>query len=296
LLILVGAFAFAAAHAGAARAVPIAKKRLVRPLFPRFQGAVPVLLYHRLGPGSGPYSVAPETFAAEMQRLHELGFVAVSLDQYVRFVRGEPVDLPPRPILITFDDAYASSWTVADPILAQYGWNAAMYVPTAVIDRPGRLTWDDLRQMESSGRWQVDEHAGDGHVLIAAGSSGRRLPFYASELWTGGAQESFSHYKERVSGDIEHGLALLGANIRSWSSHGTFAVPFNNYGQNGSNDPRIEPWFGSYLQAHFAAVFVQRDDSFTRPGPGFENRITVPGSWDTATLESRLLDGLRALK
>jgi peptidoglycan/xylan/chitin deacetylase (PgdA/CDA1 family) len=291
--VLVGALAFAVMHA---RAAPVGKKRTARPLIARFAGAVPVLLYHRLGPGSGSYSVAPTDFAAEMQRLHDLGFNAVSLDQYVRFVRGDRGDLPQRPVLITFDDAYSSSWEVADPILARYGWSAAMYVPTAVVGRPGRLSWDDLQQMESSGRWAVDEHAGDGHVLIPAGPSGRRLPFYASERWADGAQESFSHYQERVSGDVEHGLAQLRANIKNWSSHASFAVPFNNYGQNGSNDPRIEPWFRSFLDAHFAVVFVQRDDTFTRPSPGLENRIAVAGSWDADTLEAHLVDGLRRLK
>lgn len=295
MLVLAGAFAFAFLPGGVARAVPVAKKRAAQRLFPTFAGAVPVLLYHRLGPGSGPYSVAPAAFADEMQRLHDLGFDAISLDQYVRFVRGDRVDLPRRPILITFDDGYSSSREVADPILAQYGWSAAMYVPTAVVGRAGRLTWNDLQQMESSGRWSVDEHAGDGHVLITAGASGRRLPFYASEQWAGGVQESFAHYKERASADIERGLGLLGANIPKWSSHGTFAVPFNNYGQNGSNDPRIEPWFRSFLESRFTVVFVQQDDGFSRPGPGLENRITVPGSWDAGTLEARLADGLHRL-
>ena len=81
-----------------------------------------------------------------------------------------------------------------------------------------------------------------------------------------------------MSSDIELGLATISRNIPGWASHGTFAVPFNNYGQNGSNDSRIEPWLGSYLKARFTAVFVQRDDAFTRPRGGFENRIHVPGS------------------
>jgi hypothetical protein len=256
-----------------------------------FDGAVPVLLYHRLARG-GAYSVAPDAFDAQMRRLHDLGFEAITLDRYVRFVRGEAVDLPPRPILITFDDGYVSAREHADPVLARYGWSAAMYVPTAAVGRPGHLTWGQLRQMQSSGRWQIDEHAGDGHVLITVDAAGRRLPFYSSELWADGAQESFAQYQRRVSGDIERGLALLAENLPDWASHGSFAVPFNNYGQNGSNDPRIETWLSSYLKARFTAIFVQRDDSFTTPGPGFANRITVSSRWDADALETHLLRGL----
>jgi hypothetical protein len=251
-----------------------------------------VLLYHRLVPAVAGYSVAPASFDAQMRRLHDLGFEAITLDRYARFVRGEAADLPRRPFLLTFDDGYASSWANADPVLARYGWSAVMYVPTGTVGRPGRLGWDELRELQASGRWQIDEHAGDGHLLITADPAGRRLPFYAAERHAGGRKESFAHYTRRVSGDIEHGSAMLARNLSGWKPRVSFAVPFNNYGQNGSNDPRIEPWLSSYLKARFTVVFVQRNDGFTTPGPGFANRITVSSQWDADTLEAHLLRGL----
>ena len=253
----------AAAAAGLPTSAAAAVQR--RTLFPRFERAVPVLLFHGLTDSRGGYGVAPADFDAETQRLHALGFEAISLDQYVRFIRGEPVDLPQRPILITFDDAFRSSLLVADPLLSRYGWNATMYVPTGFVGLPGRLTWEQLRQMQASGRWQIDEHAGDGHVLAVVDASGRRLPFYSSERWIDGRQETFDHYKLRVSRDIELGQSTLAREIPGWASHGTFAVPFNNYGQDGSNDRRIEPWLSAYLKREFAVVFVQRDDRFAMP-------------------------------
>jgi polysaccharide deacetylase len=252
---------------------------------------VPVLLYHRLAPSTNGYGVAPADFAAQMRRLHGLGFQAISLDQYVRFVRGKPVDLPPRPVLITFDDGFASAFEVADPILAQYGWNAAMYVITGAVGNPGRLTWAQLRQMQASGRWQIDEHAAYGHVDVTVDAAGRQGAFYANEIWANGAQESFRHYKRRVSHDIELGQRMLAGHIPGWRSHGTFAVPFNNYGQHGSNDPRIASWLGRFLKARFAASFLQAGDGFSAPRPGFENRIFVPGGWDASSLEGHLLAG-----
>jgi hypothetical protein len=264
-------------------------------LFPRFERAVPVLLYHGLTASDHGYGVAPADFEAEAERLHALGFEAISLDQYVRFIRGQPVDLPQRPILITFDDAFRSSLLVADPVLSRYGWNATMYVPTGFVGLPGRLTWGQLRQMQASGRWQIDEHAGDGHVLVTVDAAGRRLPFYSSERWIDGGQETFAHYKLRVRRDIELGRSTLAREIPGWSSHGTFAVPFNNYGQSGSNDHRIEPWLRGYLESRFSAIFVQGGDAFTMTGRGFANRIDVPGGWTADTLEARLLEGARRL-
>jgi hypothetical protein len=240
-------------------------------------------------------NVAAATFDAQLRRLHGLGFETITLDQYVRFARHEAVDLPPRPVLITFDDGYVSAVEEADPVLARYGWTAVMYVPTATVGTPGRLTWGALRQMRSSGRWQIAEHAGDGHVLITVDSEGRRLPFYANEQWTNGKQESFAHYKRRVTTDIERGSAILARNLPGWTPHLSFAIPFGDYGQRGSNDRRIEPWLSDYLKTRFVVTFVQRDDSFTTPDPGFANRITVAANWNANTLESHLFLGLDRL-
>jgi peptidoglycan/xylan/chitin deacetylase (PgdA/CDA1 family) len=256
---------------------------------------VPVLLYHRLVPNVNGHGVAPADFAAQMQMLHEQGFHAISLDQYERFIRGNPVDLPPRPILITFDDGFISSFEVADPILARYGWSAAIYVITGAVGTPGKLTWAQLRDMQATGHWQIDEHAGYGHVNVAVDSAGGRGAFYANEIWANGAKESFSHYKHRVSHDIELGRTMLKRNIPGWSSHGTFAVPFGNYGQRGSNDPRIEPWLRRFLGASFAAVFIQHGDDFSSPGPGLQNRIAVSGGWDASSLDAHLLAGRATL-
>ena len=286
LLILVGSLAYGVS--GTPALGRDAKPRLAS----AFQGAVPVLLYHRLLARDGSLSVAPDAFDAQMRRLHALGFEAITLDSYVRFMRGEKVDLPQRPILITFDDAYVSAWETADPVLARYGWNAVMYVPTGFVGRPGYLTWQQLQQMQASGRWQIDEHAGDGHVVVTVNAAGAQGPFYANELWANGKRESFADYTRRVSNDIEHGAVMLAHFLPGWSSHGTFAVPYNNYGQNGSNDPRIAPWLAGYLKAHFAIAFVQRDDSFTPPGLGFTNRIAASSNWDATTLETHLLRGL----
>lgn len=269
----------------------LAPAAYARAPFPRYRGAVPVLLYHRLVQSANGYRVTPADFAAQMRRLHDLGFHAISLDQYVRFVRGKPVDLPPRPILITFDDGFASPLRVADPILARFGWSVATCIITGAMDRPGRLTWAQLRRMQTTGRWQIDEHAGYGEVDVTTDSAGHRGAFYANEIWANGAKESFRHYKRRVSRDVELGQKMLARHIPGWRSHGTFAVPFGNYGQHGSNDPRIEPWLSRFLKARFAAIFVQKGDNFSTSRPGFQNRITVGGGWSASDLEAHLLAG-----
>jgi hypothetical protein len=251
--------------------------------FPPFTGRVPVLLFHR---------VASPGFGSQMQRLHDLGFQAVSLDDYMRFMRGGNVSLPPRPVLLTFDDGYSSALAAADPVLARFGWSAALYVPTGFVGLPGHLGWNELRRLQATGRWEIDEHAGNGHVYVTVDAQGHRAPYYANEEWANGTRETFARYQARVSGDVERGARLLARFLPGWSSHGTFAVPFGDYGQRASDDRRIEPWFSSYLSTAFDVVFVQHGDSFTTPGEHFANRIAVSSSTDAGLLESRLRAGL----
>ena len=106
-----------------------------------------------------------------------------------------------------------------------------MYVPTGFVGLPGHLTWDQLRQMRASGRWQIEEHAGDGHVPITVDATGRRRPSTPNEQWTDGKQETFAHYKQRVSSDIELGAALLARNLPGWTPDRTLRCPFGDYGQ-----------------------------------------------------------------
>lgn len=282
----------------AARSSEVARStpsRTGKSLFPRFADAVPVLLYHRILPRVGGRGVTLESFDGQLRRLHDLGFEAITLDQYVRFVRGDVVDLPPRPFLITFDDGYRSALQMADPVLARYGWSAVLFIPTGAVGLPGRLTWDELRGMRASGRWAIAEHAGDGHVLVTVDSSGRRAPFYANEEWADGELESFAQYQQRVRDDIELGSRLLARNLPGWEPDLSFAVPYGNYGQRDSNEPRAEPWLTAYLESRFVVTFVQHGDEFTTPGHGFANRLTVTSDWNGVVLERHLRAGLDRL-
>jgi hypothetical protein len=75
----------------------------------RMAGAtrVRVLTYHRFGHTErDPWCVAPEAFEAQMRWLAEQK-LAVSLDEVVRFARGE-LELANGSVLVTMDDGFKS--------------------------------------------------------------------------------------------------------------------------------------------------------------------------------------------
>jgi hypothetical protein len=71
-----------------------------------------------------------------------------------------------------------------------------------------------------------------------------------------------------------------------------FAPPYGNYGQDGTNDPRIPPDLLEWLMQRYDAVFTQDVDARARPGDGPPlGRFQVTRSTTGADLYERLLSG-----
>ena len=116
--------------------------------------------------------------------IQHAGYETIDLQTFIDFVQNKPVDLPPRPLLLTFDDARADSWTGADGILRKLHFNAVMFVDVGRVDGgdPEYLTWQELATVQDSGRWQLQLHSGKGHTQIHYGpGSDDYGPFYAYE-------------------------------------------------------------------------------------------------------------------
>jgi hypothetical protein len=233
---------------------------------PAHPEAVPVLTYHGINDKQDGYSVDQRTFAKQMALLRRMGFRALSIEQYVRFLRGERAGLPRRPVLITFDDGRLDSFRGADRVLQRYGFRATMFVIAGAIsrDNPFYLSWKELRAMEDSGRWDLQEHAGKGHYLVNYDAAGDTGPFYAFRRYTRSAGiEPIADWEQRVMTDIFAGRAALAEHLPRFQPL-TFAVPYGNYGQRKTNDPRIPEIMHAFLQRQFEAVFVQKVGNLPR--------------------------------
>jgi peptidoglycan/xylan/chitin deacetylase (PgdA/CDA1 family)/glycosyltransferase involved in cell wall biosynthesis len=107
---------------------------------------LPVLLYHRVGPSvAGAYAsltVAPERFRQQMEWLKRNGYSPIRMGDWLAWC-NEGTPLPPKPVLITFDDAYADLVEHALPVLRDLGFTATIFVVTSEIG--GRNTWDEKR-------------------------------------------------------------------------------------------------------------------------------------------------------
>lgn len=108
--------------------------------------SVPILTYHQVGRFApeevrrqrGNY-VDATRFAQQVRLLSRLGFRAVTLAQVGRWLAGEEA-LPPRPVVFTFDDAYAGVLEHAYPALSRCGWPATTFVVSGELGGVNR--WD----------------------------------------------------------------------------------------------------------------------------------------------------------
>jgi peptidoglycan/xylan/chitin deacetylase (PgdA/CDA1 family) len=234
---------------------------------PVLKDAVPVLAYHGVNERGDHYSLTPRQFAAHVEMLDRAGFETITPAEYVRFLHGMKVNLPERPILITFDDGRLDSYRGADRILAEHGFRATMFVIAGFVEEtsPFYLTWDELRTMADSKRWDLQEHAGVGHVNVRYDAAGHEGPAYAYRRYDPGrGLETFGQFKRRVQQDILWAKQTLTEKLPGFSPL-TFAVPFGSYGQDRTNDARIPRFMSRFLRRHFQAVFMTDPPRYSTP-------------------------------
>jgi peptidoglycan/xylan/chitin deacetylase (PgdA/CDA1 family) len=117
--------------------------------------AVRVLTYHRFGDAErDPWCVSAGAFEEQMRWLAQRK-LAVSLDDVVRFARGE-IELPDGAVLVTMDDGYSSVLHIAAPIMQRHRIPSVAYVTTDLVGETSvsgerYLTWDEVKRLPGAG-------------------------------------------------------------------------------------------------------------------------------------------------
>jgi peptidoglycan/xylan/chitin deacetylase (PgdA/CDA1 family) len=137
------------------------------------QVKLPILLYHYVEPWPANASllrknltVQPADFAAQMAYLHDQGYVTVSLyDLMAALTQG--TKLPPRAVVLTFDDGYRTLMDYAAPALKPLGYTGTVFVITQLMDEnfTQYLTWPQAEALYAAG-WKIEPHTKT-HAVLA---------------------------------------------------------------------------------------------------------------------------------
>jgi peptidoglycan/xylan/chitin deacetylase (PgdA/CDA1 family) len=120
-------------------------------------GPVPILEYHAIQPpisgAADPQLFVPQKdFESQMKWLDDHGYEAVTLDQVedAWYKQGE---LPPKPIVISFDGGYLSQYVAAFLVLQRYNWPGVLDLIAQGSDLPDA----DVQKMIDAG-WELASH------------------------------------------------------------------------------------------------------------------------------------------
>lgn len=124
-----------------------------------------ILMYHSVDYNPVFFTVKPEEFQRQMNYLYEKKYNVVSLNQLLKYLQAK--NIPPKTIVLTFDDGYEDNYFNVFPILKKYNFPAIIFLTTGFIGKeipnsagiPLRaLNWYQIREMHNSGLIDFQPH------------------------------------------------------------------------------------------------------------------------------------------
>lgn len=140
-------------------------------------GVVPIFAFHSVMPGSGyEYEISTGQLNELCSLLKQRGYQTISFQDLFTAVNGGKA-LPPKPVILTTDDGYQSTYQYAFPIVQSYGFKMTLFISTGLIgssdgDRrtnlfdagsyPTRamLIWPEVAAMAAAG-FEIQSHGTD---------------------------------------------------------------------------------------------------------------------------------------
>lgn len=118
---------------------------------------VPILMYHHVGEAPPDadrlrrnLTVSTADFDAQMSYLLQAGYTPVTGAQLFKALfYSKP--LPPKPVLLTFDDGYLDNYTVAAPILKKYGFTGIFYIISGKVGSGDYMSWEQVAELARLG-------------------------------------------------------------------------------------------------------------------------------------------------
>ncbi|MBR7033247.1 MAG: polysaccharide deacetylase family protein [Clostridia bacterium] len=187
---------------------------------------VPILRYHHLteGKAENPDTVTRTSFEAQMNALHDAGYTPVSIWDLRDYVELG-IELPEKPIMITFDDGYESNYSLAFPVLRKFHFKATIFAIGISI---GKDTYKDTgeamaphfsleqaKKMTDSGLITVASHGYNVHEVTGRDTEPIRRGVMQRD------NETEEDYVSFLTDDALHMQSLLG------EAGGFFAYPYD---------------------------------------------------------------------
>jgi len=103
------------------------------------------------------YYISPADFSWQMQALKDWGYTSIPISLLVEAIM-KGASLPPRPVVVSFDDGWMSVYENAFPIMQAQGFTGVMYLVGDYIGTPGYMDTGQIQAMTDDG-WEIGSHS-----------------------------------------------------------------------------------------------------------------------------------------
>ncbi len=221
------------------------------------RSTIPALCFHQIRehtPEDGEYArsitTPPAVLTAQLQALRDGGRTPVTAGAVLEHLQfGTP--LPDRPVLLSFDDGSETHHSVALPALRALGFPAIFFPMTVVLDKPGWLSGDQLRDLDAAGM-TIGGHTWDHQRLD-------RLP---ADQWA----VQLAQPKALLESILGHPVDLMAYPYGAWNAEAAAQV----------------------AAAGYRAAWQLSDDTDPATPLMTIRRLMPPPTWDGATLLAKL--------
>jgi len=219
---------------------------------------VPILCYHRIrewkasdSKAAKDYIVPVQDFKNQMKMLADSGYHTVLPGQLLSYLtKGTP--LPPKPIMLTFDDTVLEQFTIAKPEMEKYGFKGVFFIMTVSIGRPGYMSRKQIKALSDAGH-TIGSHTWDHH----------NFKKYQGEDWVTQIEKPTKTLEEITGKPIEY-----------------FAYPFGLW--NAEGIPELK-------KRGFTAAFQLAEKRDPQEPLYTIRRIIPSGYWSTKTLHNSIV-------
>jgi peptidoglycan/xylan/chitin deacetylase (PgdA/CDA1 family) len=242
-----------------------------------------VLCYHRVLPRSANsqlphYTVTPQQFREQMSLLAAEGFRSLTLDDF-RAAGVGVRELPPRSILVTFDDGFADIYLNAWPIARESGITLNLFLCTGLIngeqvkglDKSGSAAWANQQEADLCRplTWKEIRKMTD---------AGVGLGFHSHTHRNHGGMTL-----EEIAADARRGMAVLQS--QAGIKPTAFAFPYGHHGSYSSEAI-------STLRQYGLEIFFSTEmDRMPWPGSGPISRLVIHPDDDLQSFRRKLYGG-----
>ncbi|CDL80401.1 poly-beta-1,6-N-acetyl-D-glucosamine N-deacetylase PgaB [Xenorhabdus cabanillasii] len=180
-----------------------------------------VLAYHDVeddGADQRFMSVRTSALNEQFAWLRANGYQPITVDQILAANQGG-TPLPPKAVLLTFDDGYSSFYHRVFPLLKAYNWPAILAPVGVWVDVPagkpvnfGGLkvsrerftTWEQIAEMSRSGLVEIASHTYQHHYGAIGNPQGNTEPAAAIRIYDPktGKYESDQKFRQRMEQDV----------------------------------------------------------------------------------------------